>query len=264
MVFICYGRGANGKSVFLATLRHLLGAYACNTPFSTLERAQGGGGISNDVAALAGKRLVTASEAREGARLNEERLKALTGGDAVTARFLYSELFTFIPQLKLWLAVNHRPRVSDDSSGFWRRIRLIPFTQTFAGERQDPRLGEVLAKEAEGILAWAVRGCLEWQTRGLEPPAPVKAATEEYQSENDPLASFLAECCRIEPGAHSGAGELYKAYVAHCFEYGIRKPMSATAFGRRLTERGIKRDRLGGGGKIGYAGIALQAPSKPL
>jgi putative DNA primase/helicase len=256
VVFICHGSGANGKSVFLATLRRILGEYAYNTPFATFEHLERGG-IPNDVAALAGKRLVTAGETRESARLNEERIKALTGGDPITARFLHAEFFTFLPRLKLWLAVNHRPRVGDDSYGFWRRIRLIPFSRTFDRERQDPRLGEVLQGEAEGILAWAVRGCREWQRRGLEPPDAIKTATEEYQSENDPLVNFMAECCIVEADARCAAGDLYKAYVAHCDEYGEKRPLSAQGFGRRLSERGFTRKRSEEGGKVAYAGIRL-------
>jgi putative DNA primase/helicase len=262
VLFICHGRGANGKSVFLSTLRRILGTYAANTPFTTFEHADRNGGIPNDVAALAGKRLVTAGETRESARLNEERIKALTGGDPITARFLHAEFFTFLPRLKLWLAVNHRPRVGDDSYGFWRRIRLVPFTRTFDREGQDPRLGEVLNREAGGILAWAIRGCLEWQQRGLEPPDAIKAATEEYQSENDPLVNFMTECCIVEADARCAAGDLYRAYVAHCDEYGDKRPLSAQAFRRRLADRGFTRDRTGGGGKVAYAGIGLLARPK--
>ncbi|MDZ4278289.1 MAG: phage/plasmid primase, P4 family, partial [Dehalococcoidia bacterium] len=189
-LFLCYGSGSNGKSVFLSTLRAVAGGYAYNSPFSTFELDKRAS-IPNDVAALAGRRLVTSSETNEGTRLNEARLKALTGGDAMTARFLHGEFFTFEPVAKFWLAVNHRPLVTDDSYGFWRRVRLIPFTRVFKGEEDDQQLAETMRAELPGILAWAVRGALEWRRRGLAPPDAVLLATETYRSDSDPLAPFL-------------------------------------------------------------------------
>ncbi|HXH21600.1 MAG TPA: phage/plasmid primase, P4 family [Dehalococcoidia bacterium] len=152
-LFICHGSGANGKSVFLGTIRALAGDYAFNAPFSTFE-LQNRTTIPNDVAPLASKRLVTAAETNDGTRLNEARLKALTGGDPISARFLHREYFSFIPEAKYWLAVNYRPRVDDLSYGFWRRVRLVPFTCTFIGN-QDKHLAAKLVRELPGILAWS-------------------------------------------------------------------------------------------------------------
>ncbi|MDE3089631.1 MAG: DNA primase, partial [Chloroflexota bacterium] len=255
VLFLCYGTGANGKSVFLAALRSALGDYAHNTPFSTFELLDNRS-ASNDVAALVGKRLLTASETRESARLNEARVKALTGGDPITARFLFAEFFTFQPKGKIWLAVNHKPNVSDDSYGFWRRIRLIPFTRVFDKSKADPRLAETLRIEADGILAWAVRGALLWQARGLEPPEQVTSATDEYRRESDPLENFLAECCIIDPQVSATAANLYKTYCAFAEKNGER-PMTATAFGRRMVERGFTKSRSRGGVPVTYHGIGL-------
>ena len=255
VLFVCHGTGANGKSVFLSALRTAFGDFADNTAFSTFELFDNRSG-SNDVAALAGKRLVTASETREAARLNEARVKSLTGGDPITARFLYGEFFTFQPKAKLWLGVNRLPRVSDDSYGFWRRIRLIPFTRVFDKSRADPRLIDTLRVEADGILAWAVRGCLAWQKRGLEPPELVTAATEEYQRDSDPLQNFLAEECLIAPDAHCTAASLFKAYAEFAERSG-EKPMKVNAFGRRLTERGFTKQRAGTSRNLTYFGIGL-------
>jgi putative DNA primase/helicase len=240
-VFMCFGTGANGKSVFLAVLRHVLGDYAFNAPFATFE-LNSRSSIPNDVAALVGRRLVTASETNEDARLNEGRLKSLTGGDPTTARFLHGEFFTFEPVGKFWLAVNHRPKVKDDSYGFWRRVRLIPFTHRFTSDA-DPALIDKLLGELRGILAWAVRGCLEWQQRGLTAPALVTAATEAYRSESDALASFLEECCVTSEDISVGANEIAKAYQSWAMRSGMRQSevLTSTTFGRRMSERFSKQ-----------------------
>ncbi len=252
-----YGIGSNGKSTFLEGIRHAAGGHAYDIPFSALEYNPRQGGASNDVASLAGKRLVTAVETNEGVRLNEARVKALTGGDPMTARFLYQEHFTFRPVAKFWLAVNHKPRVQDDSYGFWRRVRLIPFTQQFTGSAVDKQLEGKLKAEAPGILAWMVRGALEWQRRGLEPPASVTAATDEYRTESDPLADFLTDRCEQDPSLSAAAGEVYKAYKAWAEDQGIREreQLTSASFGRRLGER-FERKRKGSG-KV-YQGLGLR------
>ena len=257
-LFICYGIGANGKSVFLQTLLTLLGPLAANTAFQTFELA-GRSAASNDVAALADMRIVTAAETNEGARLNEARVKALTGGDTLTARFLYGEFFQFRPAAKFWLGVNHRPRVSDDSDGFWRRVRLIPFLRQFRGADADSHLADTLRAEAEGILAWAVRGCLAWQERGLEPPEAVKAATADYRSEADPLADFLATCTELGPDFEATPAEINRAYGRWAEAEGLRERdrLTTTGLGRRLGER-FRKGRDTRGGRV-YAGLRVLA-----
>lgn len=258
VLFLCYGNGANGKSVFLAILRAILGDYAANTPFSTFETLDRNGS-TNDIAALVGKRLITSSETRENARMNEARVKALTGGDPLTARFLFGEFFTFEPKGKIWLAVNHRPRVSDDSYGFWRRVRLIPFEKTFGPDKADPRLLDKLRDELPGILAWAALGCLDWQRDGMKPPEIVTAATEEYRVESDVLARFFEEKCELAEGKQETAGALYKGYEAWAEENGENK-IGSQSFRRRLGEKGLnkKRERdQSGKVKVFYTGIKL-------
>lgn len=236
-LFTCYGTGSNGKSVFLSVVRAIAGRYAANTPFSTFE-LRSRSAIPNDVAALVGKRVVTASETGEDTRLNESRLKALTGGDPVTARFLHGEFFTYQPVAKFWLAVNHKPRVSDDSYGFWRRVRLVPFVRQFEADA-DMHLLEKLRLELPGILAWAVRGALAWREIGLQPPAAVTSATETYRAESDPLAEFVESCLVRGDGLTVPASAVYKAYKAWASEAGLsdRDLLSATAFGRRMGDR---------------------------
>ncbi len=257
VIFICHGGGANGKTIFLSALRHACGDYAVHIPFATVSHLDRPG-PANAVAVLANRRLVTASEGGHSAGLNEAGIKTFTGQDPITARFLYGQFFTFQLTAKIWLAVNHRPRVSDDSYGFWRRIRLIPFTRTFWPDHAHRHLLDVLKAEAEGILAWAVQGCLKWQAEGLRPPQGIQDATQAYRLESDPLASFFEERCVIEPNAHVQASDLYKSYAGFCAEYGERQPMTLTAFGRRLAERGFAKEREGVLRRLVYRGVGLQ------
>jgi len=254
--FFCWGSGCNGKGTFHRVQREVMGDYAANTPFSTLEMSSRNS-IPNDLAALYGKRLVTASELNEAVRLNEARMKMLAGQDPVTARFLHGEFFTFVPNAKFWLAVNHKPMVNDDSTGFWRKIRLIPFTQCFEG-RADRNLKDALRAEYPGILAWMVDGCLEWQRRGLEPPQSVRAATERYRAESDPVADFLRDRCATDPQLTARAGELYIAYQSWAIKQGLkeREQLTATRFGRLMGQRFPKdSDRDG----TFYQGVALRS-----
>lgn len=236
-LFTCYGTGSNGKSVLLNTIRTIAGSYAANTPFSTFE-LRSRASIPNDLAALAGKRLVSASETAEDTRLNESRLKAITGGDPITARFLHGEFFTYHPVAKFWLAVNHKPRVVDDSYGFWRRMQLIPFVRQFSSDA-DPHLADKLLSEAAGILAWAARGALEWQRGGLRPPATVTAATETYRAESDPLGEFVERECVVGEGYVVGASDAHRAYRSWAAEAGLgdREMLTATQFGTRMKAR---------------------------
>jgi putative DNA primase/helicase len=235
-----YGRGANGKSVFLNVLASILGDYAFALPFSSLQ-FQKQEGIPNDLAALVGRRFVTMIEANDGLRLNEAKLKTLSGNDRISARFLHGEFFTFQPVAKFVLAMNHKPVAKDDSPGFWDRIRLVPFLHTFPlGSRDETLQARLIQTEGAGILAWMVEGCLRWQSGGLTRPASVVAATAEYQADSDQLAEFLAACCDTSDSeAFSAAAEVQKAYNAWADGRGLNKieRLSATTLGRQLGER---------------------------
>jgi putative DNA primase/helicase len=187
---LCHGEGANGKSTFLSAIAYVLGSYACNLPFSAFELVARST-IPNDVATLPGRRFVTAIETDESARLNEARIKALTGCDLITARSLYNRFFTFKPVAKFWLAFNHRPVVADSSHGFWRRVHLIPFVRQF-NPQAEPNLEGTLRAEAPGILAWAVQGCLDWQKLGL-------ACRPGYKRPRKPIATGAIRCANSSP-----------------------------------------------------------------
>jgi putative DNA primase/helicase len=257
-IAINYGTGANGKGREAAALRYVFGDYAYDAPFSTFELANRSA-IPNDLAALVGKRLVTSSETNEGTRLNEARIKALSGEDPVTARFLHCEFFTFQPVGKFVLAVNHRPRVHDDSYGFWRRVRLIPFTHEFKGKAEDKELLIKLIAEAPGILNWLIEGCLAWQSEGLTPtPECVLVATREYEADSDPLSEFILDACVINTQAYVQSSKLYKAYLSWCDDQGYREKerMTNNAFGRRMGQKFKKSHK-----EVGavYIGLAIKA-----
>ena len=253
--FVLHGEGANGKSTFLETLRAVLGDHARQADFATvLQRKHDG--PRHDVARLAGARFVSAVEGNEGCRLDEAVVKQLTGRDTVAARHLYQESFEFAPTFKLFLATNHMPRIAGADEGIWRRIRLVPFAVEIPEAERDKRLRDTLrAEELPGILAWAVRGCLEWQRDGLGVPAAVRRATAEYRAESDAVGRFLAERCIAAAEKRATAGEMYDAYAAWCAATG-EEPMSKKAVGQRLGERGFVQGR-GSGGIRTWRGIGL-------
>jgi putative DNA primase/helicase len=185
---------------------------------------------------------VSAVETEEGKRLAEVKIKQLTGGDTVTARFLFQEFFEFRPLFKLFLATNHKPEIRGTDHAIWRRIRLIPFDVTFAPSQQDKALTEKLRAELPGILAWAVQGCIQWQRDGLSLPDEVRTATAAYREEMDALAAFLADCCTIHPEAQVTANDLGTAYQSWCEANG-EKPLKSIALGKRLRERGFTPTR---------------------
>ena len=239
--FILYGTGANGKSTFLNIIASLLGDYAKQTRTETL-LIKRGDAIPNDIARLACARFVSAVETESGQRLAEGLVKQMTGGDKLTARFLHKEYFEFEPTFKLWLAVNHKPRIQGTDHAVWRRIRLVPFTVTIPETERDPDLGEKLKQDLPGILAWAVQGCSLWKSEGIKPPEAVKAATTEYREESDTIVSFIEECCETGSKCEVTKADLYEGYVEWCKKCGERA-VSKREFGIRLVEKGYSDDR---------------------
>jgi putative DNA primase/helicase len=260
--FVLHGNGSNGKSTLLDTLRELLGDYGMQTKPDTL-LARREEGINNDVARLRGARFVTAVETGEGKRLAESKIKEMTGGDYITARFLFKENFDFKPEFKIFLATNHKPEIKGTDDGIWRRVRLIPFNVRFwnaeRGESGPPELKannlllEQLRAELPGILAWAVEGCLKWQRDGLTAPSAVLAATNQYREEQDVLGVFLNDCCTIGPECRATVKAIKEAYEKWCEANG-EKPVSKIALSKKLQERGFapfKRDTIRGWRGVG-------------
>lgn len=237
-----WGAGSYGKGVLMHTIAWVLGDYFANMSFSTIELKQRST-IPSDLAALEGKRLVTASESGE-VRLNEPRIKALTGSDPITARYLYGEPFTFTPMAKFILATNTKPIVADNSFGFWRRLKLVPFTRCFDGSARDEHLEDYLREnEGPGILNWLLAGCRAWQAHGLGEPAAVRDATDEYRTDSDPIADFVAEFCESDVTAVTRASELFEAYGKWADSQRLSRleRLNANDFGKRLAERFTKK-----------------------
>lgn len=262
-IFFFYGKGSNGKTTLLKVVQFLLGAYGWQASPELLVMKPNGSMVRDDVAALAGRRFVVTVETEVGQVLAESLVKQLTGGDRITARFLYKNSFQYDPTAKIFLASNHKPVVRSNDYGIWRRIKLIPFTQQIREDEKDTQFPEKLAAEYPGILAWAVRGCQEWQRIGLCEPEIVKAQTREYKDESDLLGEFLAEKCvagdtekhRVRPTA------LYRVYTAWCDER-REKPKTLTAFGRELAERSVEKKKVRG--DFWYVGLSLLANEDEL
>jgi len=240
-MFFMNGTGRNGKSTFMETVAALLGEYWEKTPTETLLIKNYGGGVPNDVARLPGVRMAVAAEVEQGKRLAESLVKDLTGGDAITARFMRQEWFTFRPVFKLWMYGNHKPIIRGTDDGIWRRIRLVPFNVTIPENEADKDLAAKLKTELPGILAWAVQGCLDWQRHGLQEPDEVIKATAGYRGEMDVLAAFLDECCKLETVGEASAKNLYAAYCQWCKDGGERAK-SQRYLGFSLRERGLEKE----------------------
>lgn len=236
-LFLMYGVGANGKSTFLNVISALLGDYAQTASFDSF-LIKKYNTASNDVARMQGRRFISAVEAEGERKLAEVLIKQLTGGDTITARFLFGEYFEFQPQFKLWLAANHKPTIKGTDHAIWRRIKLIPFNVTIPDKEQDKKLIEKLKGELSGILTWIVQGCLEWQKGGLQTPDEVEAATNDYRNEMDEVGTFLAECCIMQPNVKVNPTDLYDAYKKWCEDTG-ETVLKQRDFGVRLTERGL-------------------------
>lgn len=255
VLFLMYGSGGNGKSKFLETLRELFGSYGAQTDPSTFLEKPGNDRIPTDIARLAGSRLVSAAETGDGKRLSEVLIKQITGGDTLTARFLFRDEFEFKPACKLFFATNHKPVIKGTDEGIWRRMRLIPFTFQIPEAKRDRDLFTKLRAELPGILAWAVRGALAWQREGLNEPDDVKLATDSYRAEMDIVGAFIGDCCVTLTGLRTTCERLYSAYHEWCESNG-EWCFSQRRFANEIERRGFARVR-GAQGKWLRAGIGL-------
>jgi putative DNA primase/helicase len=253
-----HGPGGNGKTVFLDVLRILLGDYAATAPNTFLMVGQQQ--HETEVARLAGLRLVVVSEVNQDARFDEAKMKLLTGGDALTARFMRQDHFTFEPTHHLWLMGNHLPAVKAGGDSFWRRLRLVPFTRTVPEEKKIDGLARILAnEEGPAILAWMIRGAVDAFAAKLREPSAVMAFTESYAEEEDALARFMEDCCHVSGSPHvtTVTSKLRTAYEDWCRAEG-EIPLKPQVLGRELRTRfGIDQKR--SNGRRLYVGVALVA-----
>lgn len=237
VMFILHGLGRNGKSLFVDTIREVLGDYAKTTPSESLMiKSTNNTGAGNDIARLQGARMATASEPNEGFRFDEGLIKQLTGGENVTARFLYGEFFEFHPKFKIWVTTNHKPIVRGTDDGIWRRLILIPFEVQIPEHKVDKDLKHKLLRESTSILDWALEGCRMWQREGLNPPQKVQEASKSYRDEMDVVEYFIQENCVVGEGYEVGAQELFDKYREWAENSGEYK-MGQRKFGMKMKEK---------------------------
>lgn len=243
------GGGSNGKSTVIDVVARILGDYAVTVPVETFlhKEGRGGSGPTPDLARLAGARLVRTSEPDPGARLSESTIKQFTGGERITARHLFKDMFEFRPQGKLTLSTNIRPTIVGKDHGIRRRIKVVPFRQMFAPKAgRGEGLTETLLHERSGILNWLLDGYRLWREDGLDLSPAIQRATAAYFEEMDPIGSFVADVCELGPTHTEFATTLQDAYKRWCAQ-SSEEEKNATAFGRRLNDMGF--------GKIKTAGV---------
>ncbi|PTE79279.1 phage/plasmid primase, P4 family [Staphylococcus gallinarum] len=258
VLFVLYGNGRNGKSVFLDILNEIFGNYATNIQPQAIMASKNQSDASPEIAKLDGARLVTTTEPNEGERFDEGLLKQLTGGDKVSARKLYENEFEFTPQFKLWMATNHKPYVRGRDEGIWRRFIIIPFDKQIPLHEIDRDLTKKLKRELPAIMRWCVDGFLEWQRIGLSEPAIIKEQRDEYRTEMDSISAFIEECCETDYKFKIAASELFNAYDSWAKRNNQHK-MTNVKF---ATEMLKKFERTTIKGKRYYRGLKIVADSQ--
>ena len=250
---ICHGHGANGKSVFSNVVSNIIGEYYTVGPNCLLTaRDKNDNSVRNDLAKLFGARLISVNELTQGARLDEQVIKQLAGREPISARFLHKEFFDFQPTGKVWLRTNHRPIVTGEDDGIWRRLVLIPFKRKFSEDERDIHLEPKLLREREGILTWMIQGALKWQKYGLMLSPTVMAESRGYRKDSDLLGEFLDDKTTPSPKDRVEQAVLFIDWQEWCEENGVRAG-SKKRFTNRLTERGYAETK--SNGKRFYDGV---------
>jgi putative DNA primase/helicase len=256
--FLWHGKGANGKSVAQSVLARVLGSYSQTIPTDTLMASSVDGRIPNDVARMAGRRFLVASETKAGKAMDEQQLKALTGGDTITARYMRAEWFEFKPVGKIQLTTNHLPKMSDDAAT-WRRIHLITWPVQIPEHERDGFLQQrLIEEESAGIFAWIVAGAMAWQEEGLSPPDAVHAARDAYQQDEDEVGQFVEECLDVLPPVKGALGRdcrtIWNTYSAWARSDG-HNPIGQKALTARL---GKKYDHVRSNGWNGFPALQVK------
>ena len=251
---VFWGPGANGKSVLTDVVTHVLGDYAKPGPSSLIVQNGVHEPHPTDVASCVGTRLVVVHETKRGASFDASKIKLLTGGDKLTARFMRQDYFSFQPSHTLLMLSNYKPQADATDAALWRRVQLVPFDVVVPTERRDTELAEKIKAESAGVLNWVVRGAAEWLRIGLCPPQAVKEQTEAYRLSEDVVGAFINERCVKLPAASIRAQSLYAGYKSFCDEQGAR-PVRRNDFAAEISARGFRKRR-DKNGNI-YLGIGL-------
>lgn len=234
-----YGPPDGGKSTFLGVIGDVLGDYHASADHSTWMQ-QNVGGNRGDLTRLRGARLVTTVEVRASARFDQALMKAVTGGDTLTAAAKYEAEISFAPAFALWFAANDRPAIPTDDEGLWNRVACVPFTRVVPKDRQDRELRAKLASDehAPAVLAWLVEGCQRWQREGIGTCAAVAAAVSAYRRDANEALGFFEDCLRLEPGVHARCADVLAAYQTWARANGVRYPLGARKLAQRLRQLG--------------------------
>jgi putative DNA primase/helicase len=260
-LFFLYGTGGNGKGVYLGTLAGILGNYHVTAPIETFT-ASNVDSHPTELARLHGARVVTSTETEEGRRWAESRIKMLTGGDHVSARFMRQDFFEYSPQFKLLISGNHKPGLRSVDEAIRRRLNLVPFNVTIPTAQRDVDLLIKLRAEWPGILAKMIAGCLEWQRIGLMPPAIVRNATAAYLENEDAVAAWIDDCCQRDVNAFEPSNVLFASWKAWAEANG-EYVGNQRQFANKLLNREVQQHRKSGRSGRGYRGLRLvgDAPS---
>jgi putative DNA primase/helicase len=240
-LFFLYGTGANGKSTFVNAITSCAGEYHRVAPIETFIASRSDR-HPTELAGLHGARLVTAIETQEGRRWDESKIKSLTGGDTISARFMRQDFFDYLPQFKLIIAGNHKPGLRSVDEAIRRRFNLVPFTVTIPPEERDLEFAEKLTPEMPGIMAWMIDGCTEWQKEGLKPPKIVTDATEAYLASEDALSAWLDECTEQKSTAFAKSSHLFASWKGWATANG-EEAGSSKALGMALEKKGFHPHR---------------------
>jgi putative DNA primase/helicase len=259
-LFLNSGPPASGKSTFLDGMRAALGSYATTTSPDTFMWSRNGQQPTLELARMAGMRMVSMAEIKEGVGFNENLIKGVTGGDPVTGKYLYENPFTYRPKFKVWIGTNHDPAAYDDA--LWRRIAKIPFPNAVPPERRDPLVKMTIRDPEYGgraVLAWAVAGAIAWYQHGLMQPYTVTVATFEYHQEQDQFQHFINECVRLTDGVNTPLQVAFSAYRIWCDHVGAH-PKNRATFARMMRDRKFKTI-MNDSGQESYIGITVMTPN---
>ncbi len=259
-LFICHGSGANGKSLVLETIREVLGDYGQTMPIDVLLKGRRNtGAASPETARLKGVRFAVASESERGQRWSSALVKQLTGGDTITARHLYGDIFEFKSEATIWITSNFKPEVDALDEAMWRRMILIPFNRVFSDHERDYELPQKLKKEYPGILKWMVEGLEKYFEHGLNKPEAVQNAISEYRQEMDTVHRFIEERCLLDRNSKTPLKTLKHAYQDWCSEE-LLQSLAVSEFKKALIDKNVHEKK--SGSQRFYEGIKLEEAYK--
>jgi len=261
VLVICYGFGSNGKSVFSNVIHNILGGYATTAPPSLLTaRRPDDTSPRNDLASLAGTRYVSINELQAGDRLDEQVVKMLAGREPISARFLHREYFEYMPSFTAWLRTNHKPIITGEDDGIWRRLVVLKFGRKFSEGEKDPNLESKLLEERDGILQWMLEGTRMYLKDGLKLSPRIRAEIASYRKDSDLLGEFLSDILEADPTSKINQQTAYQSWTDWCKNNGFRVS-SKKSFTQRLAERGYPEGR--SGGNRFYVGIKMRSLAQP-